>query len=103
MPRHAKVFHWPYCEKYIWQKYSAVLKAAHLPSGRLDKFHRIRKSVASHFEAAGGNATLLLGHTTRSTTVTSYIDPRICAPEQAMDKLFRLAPSDRKDPDKAAG
>ena len=50
------------------------------------KFHRIRKTVASMFEAAGCNATELLGHSNRSTT-DKYIDPRLCQPKHAADVL----------------
>lgn len=83
-----KVFHWPYCTVYLWTRYGEILKSANLPSGRRDKFHRIRRSVASHFEAAGGNATSLLGHSDRATTL-GYLDPKIVHTEQATDKLFR--------------
>lgn len=59
-----------------------------LPDNRLYKFHAIRKSVASHYEAAGGNATELLGHTSRKIT-RAYLDPRIVRKKSAIDVLFR--------------
>lgn len=107
LPRHEKVFHWPLDHKYIWARFGTILKSAGLPSGRKDKFHRMRRSVASHYEAAGGNATNLLGHSTRKTT-QGYLDPKIIGSETAIDRLFRpetLAPSERerKPPQKEAG
>lgn len=105
MPRCSQrrvLFHWPYSVGYLWQKYGLILAAANLPQGRRDKFHRIRRSVASHFEAAGGNATNLLGHSQRATTMI-YLDPKIVGAEQATDKLFRPRLPMSNPPDKAAG
>jgi len=82
------VFEWPYCRNYIWQKYSQILRRAGLPSDRRSKFHRLRRTVASNFEAAGGDATALLGHSRRSIT-ERYLDPRICQEKQAADLLYR--------------
>lgn len=77
-----------YCEAYIWEAYGRLLESAGLPAGRNSKFHRIRRSVASHFEAAGGDAQKLMGHTQRRIT-DGYIDPSIVQPPQASDVLFR--------------
>lgn len=82
------VFEWPYCRSYIWEKYAVILRRAGLPADRWSKFHRLRRSVASHFEASGGDATALLGHSRRSIT-ERYLDPRICVKQQAADVLFR--------------
>lgn len=82
------VFEWPYCPNYIWQKYARILCRAGLPSDRRSKFHRLRRTVASNFEAAGGDATALLGHSRRSIT-ERYLDPRICQEQHAADVLFR--------------
>ena len=60
MPRDQDVIlAWPYSKTYLWQRYTKLLEKAGLPSGRASKFHRLRRSVASHYEAAGGNATEL--------------------------------------------
>lgn len=83
-----KIWPWPYNRTYLWSRYKRLLESAGLPSGRTRKFHCIRRSVASHFEAAGGNATELLGHSTRSVTL-AYLDPRIIPREHAIDRLFR--------------
>lgn len=77
-----------YARCYLWQAFERLLKEAGLPVNRGSKFHRIRKSVASHFEAAGGDAQRLLGHSSRAIT-EDYLDPAICVPPQATDKLFR--------------
>ena len=86
--RDGKVFEWPYSATYIYKKLGAIMQRAGLPNNRLYKFHAIRKSVASHYEAAGGNATELLGHTSRKIT-RAYLDPRIVRKKSAIDVLFR--------------
>jgi len=82
------VFRWPYSATYIYNRLGKIMVRAGLPDSRLYKFHVFRKSVASHYEAAGGNATELLGHTSRKVT-RSYLDPRIVKPVSAVDLLFR--------------
>ena len=82
------VFEWPYHPSYLWHKYACILRRAKLPHDRRSKFHRLRRSVASHYEARGGDATVLLGHSRRSVT-ERYLDPRICQREHAADLLFR--------------
>jgi integrase len=89
LPSRAEVFPWPWAsENYIYAKYRPILQRAGLPSDRKHMFHCLRKSVASHYEAAGGDATKLLGHSARRVTM-AYLDPRIATPPQAVDKLFR--------------
>lgn len=85
------VFDWPYGKKYIWLKYGKLLEAAGLPNDRSRKFHCIRKTTASYVEAAGGNATLALRHSNRTTTL-AYLDPRIVTPPQSVDYLWRPNP-----------
>jgi hypothetical protein len=46
----------------------------------------MRRSVASYFKQAGGDATELLDHSARSVT-QAYLDPRIVTQVQAMDLL----------------
>lgn len=84
------VFPWPYSKTYLWRRFGDVLSNAGLPNDGRSKFHRIRRTVASYYEAAGGNATELLGHTSRKTTL-AYIDRRIVQVTAPKDKLFRLA------------
>lgn len=92
------VFPWDRGYTTIWYHYEKILKRAGLPHGRRDKFHRMRRSVASWFEACGGNATELLGHSTRRVT-EAYLDETIIQRPSACDRLFR--PWD-DPPDKAA-
>lgn len=93
-PHEGKVFKWPYSPTYIYRRYERILKRAGLPTGRLYKFHCLRKSTASHYEAAGGNATELLGHSTRKVTL-AYLDKRIISPRSAVELLFRPGGSDK--------
>lgn len=79
----------------VWNRYRKLLAEAGLPSDRHHKFHCMRRSVASYFEAAGGDATKLLGHSSRRVTERSYLDPLIVEQRHACDMLFRPAPSTR--------
>lgn len=94
-PQCDRVFPWDRNENYLWTRYVRILERAGLPSDRNSKFHRMRRSVASHFEAAGGNATELLGHSKRCVT-RAYLDPKITRPPQATDLLFRPEGPDEK-------
>lgn len=87
-PHDGKVFKWPYSPTYIYRRLGRIMTRAGLPDDRLHKFHCIRKSTASHYEAAGGNATELLKHSSRKVT-KAYLDPRIVRPIPAVDLLFR--------------
>lgn len=89
------VFPWDRSYHEIWHHYKLLLISADLPSGRASKFHRMRKSTASHFEAAGGNASLLLDHASPDTTRRHYLDPRIVTQSEATDVLFRPGGPDR--------
>lgn len=89
-PRRELVFDWPYSQCYLWPKYGKILEAAGLPNDRRHKFHCMRKSSASYFEAAGGNAQKLLGHKDGRVT-QRYLDPRVIGGMHASDVLFRPA------------
>lgn len=82
------IFAWPLSDSYIYRRLEEILERAGLPADRKSKFHRIRKSHASHAEVAGLNATELLDHSSRSVTRV-YLDPKIVKPRQATDVLFR--------------
>lgn len=90
LPRDRQPFAWPYHVATLWNRYGKLLELAGLPHDRRSKFHRIRRSTASHYEAAGGDATELLGHSSRAVTRKSYLDPRVCGPAPACELLFRL-------------
>lgn len=87
-PERERIWPWPYCPNYLWVRYRILRKRAGLPIDRKSAFHRIRKSVASYYEQAGGNATELLGHTSRHVT-RSYLDPTIVKVVHPADVLFR--------------
>ena len=76
-----RMFLWPYCSMYLWRKFGDILEAAGLPSGRRDKFHRLRRTCASVIHAAGLDATEALDHTHRRTT-QAYLDPRFKREDQ---------------------
>ena len=63
----------------LWRILKIILQRAGLPSDRRCKFHRIRKTTASYYEAAGGSAQLLLDHSSPAVT-KKYLDPRIVSP-----------------------
>lgn len=81
-----EVFPWPYQRSYIWRRLEIILKRAGLPAGRRDKFHRIRRTTASYYEAAGGSAQRLLDHSDPATT-RKYLDPRIVKGRSAPDVI----------------
>ena len=76
-PDGEQIFHWPLNVATFYNRYEKLLKSAGLPCGRKDKAQKMRRSFASHLEAAGGNATEALQHTARNITQDSYLDCRI--------------------------
>ncbi len=88
LPVRELIWPWELSPNMLWLRYKKILKRAGLSFDRKSMFHRMRKSVASHFQAAGGNATALLGHQDARTT-RAYIDERIAPAPQAIDRLFR--------------
>lgn len=83
------VFPWPYSETYLWTRLSIILRRAKLPAGRRDKFHRIRRTTASYYEAAGHSAQRLLDHSSPATT-RRYLDPRIVSCASAPSVIPRV-------------
>lgn len=88
-PARNQIFPWPFSATYLYHVYKQILRRAGLPADRRSKFHRLRRTAASYYEAAGGNATDLLGHANRETT-KRYLDPRIVTQKQPSEVLFRL-------------
>jgi len=86
----AECWPFPYARsEYIYTLYRTILEGAQLPTGRDRCFHCVRKSSASWVDAAGGDASRLLGHTDRAITQRHYLDPRIARGSSAADLLFR--------------
>jgi len=76
-----QLFPWPYDQnREDWPalvaRFRKILRAAGLPSGRKDLFHKIRRTTASHLAKAGGDATAMLGHSSEAVTL-GYLDPTI--------------------------
>jgi integrase len=69
-----KVFPWSMCPGSYWLHYNRLLNLAQLPGGRRRKSHAIRVSFATHTQAAGGDATARLMHSSPATTRASYLD-----------------------------
>jgi integrase len=98
-PREPKLFPWPLNHSYFWIKYRAMRERASLPTDREHSFHCIRKTGASFADAAGADASKLLGHSSRAVTERYYLDPTISQRQQAVDFLFR---PDGPEPPRAA-
>lgn len=79
-PARELVFPCDVCESAVYHRLNRILKRAGLPTDRWSKFHRIRKTTASYYAAAGGDAQLLLDHSSPVVT-RRYLDPRIVRPE----------------------
>ena len=62
--------------KRLRATFGQILAAAGLPHGPRDKFARLRRSCAQACHAAGGNATLHLGHSSAAITVRHYLGPQ---------------------------
>ena len=70
---------WDRAHSCRWRILKRILERAGLPADRRCKFHRIRKTTASYYEAAGGSAQRLLDHSSPAVT-RKYLDPRIVTP-----------------------
>jgi integrase len=53
------------------------VKAAGLNTRKRLRFHQIRRSAASHYAAAGGDAVEMLDHSSPKITKRWYLDPRL--------------------------
>lgn len=71
------VFDWPMTRTYLWREFGRVVKAAGLDGRERVRFHQIRRSAASHFAAAGGDACAMLDHSSPRITSKWYLDPRL--------------------------
>lgn len=94
------VWPWPHSYCYLFPRWKEILKCAGLPYDRNCMFGSVRVSHATHLEAAGGDATASLGHSSRETTVAHYLDPRLLGRDESPgDMLF---PLDGSGPERAA-
>lgn len=65
------------CYGTLLLQYRVILRSVGFPHSSDHLFHCWRKTAASLYERFGGNATELLDHATRSTTVKYYLDPSV--------------------------
>lgn len=72
-----RVFDWPMAPAYLWTTFGRAVKAAGLDNRHRVRFHQIRRSAASHFAAAGGDACAMLDHSSPRITTRWYLDPRL--------------------------
>lgn len=88
-PARDLIFPWRLHRSTFYHHYRRLIERAGLSYTRSGP-QKMRRSFASHLEAAGGNATAALQHCNRSVTLKSYIDPRIVRPEAAWRKLPKI-------------
>jgi integrase len=80
------IFPWDNSYTYFWTIYGRIVTQAGLPNNRRTKLHMLRRTVATLYEQAGGDATKLLGHSSRKVT-EAYIDERYVQVPQACDLI----------------
>jgi site-specific recombinase XerD len=91
--RRELVFAWPLRVESIYHRLKQdILRPAGLPTDRSCKFHRIRRSMASYYKAAGGDPTEALDHQNTATT-RLYLDPRVTETKSPADLLFNPLPA----------
>lgn len=88
LPQRELVFPWDMAVPTLYYQMRRILVRAGLPTDRRSKFHRIRRTSASYYEAAGGDAQLLLDHSSPLLKRRHYLDPRIVG--EATDASARL-------------
>lgn len=86
-PSRELIFPWPYSQSQLYKSYKQILARAELDTSSRSKFHRMRRSHATHLKVAGGDPTISLGHA-NPTTTTAYLDPR-----QIPDRVSELMPT----------
>lgn len=89
-PARELIWPWPKHPTYLWDTYRTMRQRAGLPTDSKSSFHRMRRSVATHFHAAGGNATEALGHSDPGVTRKSYLDVRQIDAQHPPDLLWPL-------------
>lgn len=77
LPMNKKLFAWDRNRLQVWAWMKRIITRSEVPYSERCSFHQIRRSAASHYVAAGGSASELLGHTDPKIAAKHYIDPRI--------------------------
>lgn len=97
------VFPWHKDKTYLHTRYRTLREKWGLPVDRWHSFHCIRRTGSSFAEAAGGDPTKLLRHSSRRIYEQHYRVPQISGEKQASDILFRpSARADLPEPPRAA-
>lgn len=86
-PRRKLIWCWPYSDTYLYHVFNRILDNAGLPCDARSKFHRIRRSHATHLKINGGDPTTSLCHSNPATTAR-YLDPRLIP--KGCDKLPKI-------------
>lgn len=102
-PKRKYVFEAPFGVGALLNRYRTILRDAGLPHDRKRLFHCIRRTVASHFESNGHDATELLDHSTRKVTTDSYLSPQIVRRARPASVLSRPESADDREQAEAAG
>lgn len=97
------LFAWPHSLDWLRKRLKVILKAAGLPHGRRDLFHRFRRTTATQTAKVAGltTASEVIGHANSDTTKNHYIDETQMLRAQAVDFLPRpdlpLQPEKERD------
>lgn len=89
-PSRKLIFEWPMHPSTFWLHYKRLIRRAGFEPSRNTGPQKMRRSFASHLEAAGGNATQALRHSSRSVTLKGYIDPTIVGRPKHAELLPRI-------------
>jgi len=86
------LFYWPVSHTALRARWRVITRRAGLGDGPDVQFHALRRSFASHLQAAGGNAREALQHSSERVT-QRYLDPRITqagqpAPWQILPRIW---------------
>jgi integrase len=96
-----RVFVWPWTHTLLWREFGKAVKAAGLDGRKRLRFHQIRRSAASHYAAAGGDAVEMLDHSSPKITKRWYLDPRLVdrgvRPCDVLPPIFRPSCDDEDD------
>jgi integrase len=88
-PTRELVFPWPLCLCTFYHHYKKILRSAGLPEHKAGP-QKMRRSFASHLEAAGGSATAALHHSSRGVTKKHYLDSRIIGAKEYWRQIPRV-------------
>lgn len=87
-----RVFPWPRGATYLWDRLRVLFQKAGVAGKRVG-FHQIRRTAASHYAAAGGDAAEFLGHAAGSGSKVAaawYVDPSLAPKRPAWELLPKV-------------